>query len=101
MEKRFPFLIADNKLDVGFVNITLFRRERMADVLVRNYHLGGYSITRVDGKGAAIEWRDKLFAAHSRRLSAKGEDVDPQLIISQKFGNRVKLLRPFVKEWDG
>src|SRR5713226_5569977 len=101
MEKRFPILIADDKLNVGFVDITLFRWERMADVLVRNHHLSDYSITRIDGKGAAIERCDKLFAAHSRRLPANGEDIDPQLVISQKFGDLVKLLRPFVKERDG
>src|SRR5438552_10303789 len=71
--KRLARVVADDKLDIGFVKVPQLGRERMTYVLVRDYHFGRDPIPAGDLKAVAIDRSDEFFGGRPGifRLSAK------------------------------
>src|SRR6266496_687703 len=96
--ERLARVIAYDKLHECLIKIAQLRWERMPDVFVGDDNLGRDAITGSDLKTAAINRSDELLRALARRFTANSKNINTQLVLFEKPGDGVQLLRPFVEE---
>src|SRR5438067_6950170 len=88
--------VGDGELYVRLVEVAQLRRERVAEVLVRDDNVGGERVAALDSITAAAQRRDELLFDRPGGPTPDGEDVYAHHVRLQELRDGVELLRELV-----